>query len=195
MIFEKIDLIKRELSSIHKNTQGYGYTYPNLSLIKEHLDPLLEKHKLSMTITNVKLIAEKVYEFVVHFTDLEFTDDRATFTFVTNEDSMQSNNVQKTGSTYSYMQRYIKKIIFDLDFVDDDPDNIKNSKLIEKKKPALDNSGKEIVIKLMKEKGLKGNDIINIIKDITDNKSTTVKELNKEQLKELINRIEKWQGK
>ena len=48
-IFKAISEFQQEVPVIHKDTQGFGYTYADLPKIFEVINPLLKKHGLGFT--------------------------------------------------------------------------------------------------------------------------------------------------
>ena len=48
-LFKNLAAFQQEVPVIHKGTQGYGYSYANLSTIFEVINPLLKKHGLGFT--------------------------------------------------------------------------------------------------------------------------------------------------
>lgn len=193
MIFEKIEAIKQKIGPVIKDSEGHGYDYAGLSLIKEHLDKLLAEHKLVMIITGVKISENNVYTFKVYFRDIE-DDQECAMSFdcfgdtVKSRDKVLDPTVQQSGSTYSYMQRYIKKIVFDLDFIDDDPDHIKNSSKNNSNSTSDDN-GVNLVTAKMKEKGMNATDVIALSKKLFNNDK--IKSLNGSEITKLLAEMDK----
>lgn len=124
-VAKKIFKIKNELSSIYRNADGYKFKYPTLTTIKEEIDPKLDAEGLVL-IPSIQDITDNIYTFIVDVIDVN-DDDSLQLTYTVKGDTQQQNAVQSSGATMSYMQRYIPKLLFDLDFVDDDPDHRKNS--------------------------------------------------------------------
>jgi len=134
----KIFNVKKQIKAVGKQGKSHQYTYSTLSSIKLAIDPLLEAERLLLE-TDVPELENDVFTFRTIATDIEngaFTE----YTFKAKSDTVQKNAIQGTGSTYSYMQRYIMKEIFDLDFVDDDPDHYNNTKPQVPKKWIMDKS-------------------------------------------------------
>ena len=48
-IYKALADFQQEVSPIHKGTEGYGYSYADLSAIFKVINPLLKKHKLGFT--------------------------------------------------------------------------------------------------------------------------------------------------
>ena len=48
-LFKSLAEFQQEVPTIHKATQGYGYTYADLPKIFEVINPLLKKHGLGFT--------------------------------------------------------------------------------------------------------------------------------------------------
>lgn len=193
MIFEKIEAIKQEIGPVVRDSEGHGFEYAGLSLIKQHLDPLIEKHQLAMIITKVKISENNVYSFVVYVKDRE-DGENCTLSFdcygdtVKSRDKVLDPTVQQSGSTYSYMQRYIKKVIFDLDFIDDDPDHVKNSSKSNSNN-APNDSGVNLVTAKMKEKGMNATDVIALSKKLFNNDK--IKSLNGSEITKLLAEMDK----
>jgi hypothetical protein len=48
-LFKSLASFQQEVPTIHKSTQGYGYTYADLPKIFETINPLMKKHGLGFT--------------------------------------------------------------------------------------------------------------------------------------------------
>ena len=67
MIYKQIAAFQQECPIIHKDTQGYGYSYADLPKIFQVINPILKKHGLGFT----QLIQPEGLETIVFST----TDD------------------------------------------------------------------------------------------------------------------------
>lgn len=48
-LYQSLAAFQQEVPVIHKETQGYGYSYADLPTIFEKINPLLKKHGLGFT--------------------------------------------------------------------------------------------------------------------------------------------------
>ena len=181
-ITKKLFDIKSEVKKVHRNEDGYKFKYPTLTVIKDVIDPLLQKYKLLM-LPEMTGLEDDRYTFKVHFYDID-SEESLTLTFVVKGDSQQNNGVQSSGATMSYMQRYIPKMVFDLDFVDDDPDHKKNSS---PKKKAETPYNK--LLKIVKDNNIKADDVKKAIKEVTGS-VVEAKTLDDKQINNVINKLD-----
>lgn len=188
-VAKKIFEIKKELSSIYRNADGYKFKYPTLTTIKDEIDPKLEANNL-VIIPSVIEIVDNVYTFNVDVIDI--TDDETlNLIFTVKGDTQQQNGVQSSGATMSYMQRYIPKLLFDLDFIDDDPDHKKNS-TPKASKPK--SNKRQLVDKLTDYVQMNSIDVDFVkttIQEVSGNSKATSKDLTEKQLLEVIAKVKK----
>jgi hypothetical protein len=187
-VAKKIFEIKKELSSIRRNADGYKFKYPTLTAIKEQLDDKLEAKGLVL-IPSIQDITENIYTFIVEVIDTT-DDDSLKLTFTVKGDNQQQNAVQSSGATMSYMQRYIPKLLFDLDFVDDDPDHKKNS--APKKQVKGVKTFKSQLINFAKENGITFNVVSDTLKSVAN--KTNASDLNKTEFEAVIKELKKIKG-
>ena len=182
-VMKKIFDIKKEVSNIVRNADGYKFKYPTLTIIKNEIDPLLDKHNL-VIVPEIIEIEGNNYTFRVHITDVE-SSETLDLSLVVKGDSQQQNGVQSSGATMSYMQRYIPKFLFDLDFVDDDPDHRKNSS--PKSKSTTNPLNK--LIQFVKDNHIDNETVKNAVAQI-GGKGKTAKQLNEKQIDSVIDLLD-----
>lgn len=183
-VMTKIFAIKSEVSKIVRNADGYKFKYPTLTIIKNELDPLLEKHKLVIVPEIVDLEGNN-YTFKANVFDAE-SGENMELNYAVKGDSQQQNGVQSSGATMSYMQRYIPKFLFDLDFVDDDPDHKKNS--TPKAKPKQSTKFKEL-LQFVQDNHIDSEVVKTAIAKV-GGKGKTAKQLNDTQLDKVITELD-----
>ena len=182
-VMKKIFAIKSEVSNIVRNADGYKFKYPTLTIIKNEIDPLYEKHKL-VIVPEIIDVEGNNYTFKVHITDIE-SGENLDLSYVVKGDTQQQNGVQSSGATMSYMQRYIPKFLFDLDFVDDDPDHKKNSSPKAKQKPTAYNK----LVQFVKDNHIEPDTVKSVIAQV-GGKGKTAKQLNETQLDKVITELD-----
>lgn len=190
-IVTKIDAVKNKLKQIKNNSKvEFGSTkfkYPDLNAIKSVLDPLLDENNLSMiTIGTEHSFSDSSLAMYIQFTDLD-SGKTAVQKFETKIDTKQKNAVQCTGATTTYMQRYSKKIVFDLEFTDDDPDHQKNMV----PEPQNSNSIKAQLVAYQKANKVSNADILKAMKEVA-NKSQANK-LTQKEFDKVINKLDTMQ--
>lgn len=100
-IFKALAEFQQEAPIIHKDTQGYGYSYADLPAIFEVINPLLKKHKLGFT---QPINGSQVKTILYHIESGE--------TIESNTDIPQNvklagmNDFQVLGSAITYIRRY-----------------------------------------------------------------------------------------
>lgn len=186
-VAKKIFKIKNELSSIYRNADGYKFKYPTLTTIKKEIDPRLDAEGLVL-IPSIQDITDNIYTFIVDVIDVN-DDDSLQLTYTVKGDTQQQNAVQSSGATMSYMQRYIPKLLFDLDFVDDDPDHHKNS--VPQQKSNDSNSIKAQLVAYQKANKVSNADILKAMKEVA-NKSQANK-LTQKEFDKVINKLDTMQ--
>lgn len=184
-VMKKIFAIKSEVSNIVRNADGYKFKYPTLTIIKNEIDPLYEKHKL-VIVPEIIDVEGNNYTFKVHITDIE-SGENLDLSYVVKGDTQQQNGVQSSGATMSYMQRYIPKFLFDLDFVDDDPDHKKNSSpKAQTKKPSP-----VARLKIFVEANhIETAEVVKTIHKVAGNNKATAKDLTEQQIENVISELD-----
>jgi len=100
-LFKKLASFQQEVPVIHKGTQGYGYSYANLSTIFEVINPLLQKHGLGFT----QLVGENNIKTIIF--DVNSGETIETITNIPdNVDLKGMNKFQVLGSAITYIRRY-----------------------------------------------------------------------------------------
>jgi hypothetical protein len=125
-VMAKLLAVRTEVGDIYKDaTNPFAKSkYASLSQVLTKINPVLEKHKLSVLIQSQFYRAEvnkEWMQFQVDLYDLEDKDVMSAF-YHFQIDVTQKNDVQAIGSTMTYAQRYIYGILFGLAFDNEDPD-------------------------------------------------------------------------
>lgn len=100
-LFKAIADFEQEVKVIHKSTQGYGYTYAELSTILETINPLLKKHKLGFT---QLLNGNSLQTIIFHTESGEHIDSNCNIPQGVQLKGM--NDFQVLGSAITYIRRY-----------------------------------------------------------------------------------------
>ena len=135
-LFKSLAEFQQEVPTIHKATQGFGYTYADLPKIFEVINPLLKKHGLGFTqlINGTELIT-----IVFHVESGETIESKTAIPQGVQLKGM--NDFQVLGSAISYLRRYcissILGIVSDKD-TDAGGEQIKVEVKNETKKVAID---------------------------------------------------------
>jgi len=135
-LFKSLAEFQQEVPTIHKATQGYGYTYADLPKIFEVINPLLKKHGLGFTqlINGTELIT-----IVFHVESGETIESKTAIPQGVQLKGM--NDFQVLGSAISYLRRYclssILGIVSDKD-TDAGGEQVKVEQKNESKKVAID---------------------------------------------------------
>ena len=135
-LFKSLAEFQQEVPTIHKATQGFGYTYADLPKIFEVINPLLKKHGLGFTqlINGTELIT-----IVFHVESGETIESKTSIPQGVQLKGM--NDFQVLGSAISYLRRYcissILGIVSDKD-TDAGGEQIKVEAKNESKKVAID---------------------------------------------------------
>lgn len=135
-LFKSLAEFQQEVPTIHKATQGFGYTYADLPKIFEVINPLLKKHGLGFTqlINGTELIT-----IVFHVETGETIESKTSIPQGVQLKGM--NDFQVLGSAISYLRRYcissILGIVSDKD-TDAGGEQIKVEAKNETKKVAID---------------------------------------------------------
>lgn len=100
-LFKNLAAFQQEVPVIHKGTQGYGYSYANLSTIFEVINPLLKKHGLGFT----QLVGNNEIKTIIF--DIVSGECLETTTNIPdNVDLKGMNKFQVLGSAITYIRRY-----------------------------------------------------------------------------------------
>lgn len=91
----------QEVPVIHKDTQGYGYTYTNLTNILATINPLMKKHGLGFT---QLLSGDGLKTIIFHCESGESLESTASIPQGVNLKGM--NDFQVLGSANTYIRRY-----------------------------------------------------------------------------------------
>lgn len=143
---------------IHKGTQGYGYSYANLSTIFEIINPILKANKLGFT----QLVGDNnIKTIIFHYESGEQLETITTIPQGTNLKGM--NDFQTLGSAITYIRRYALSSALGL-ITDKDTDasgeqvkptpKVETPKVVTPTQPTIDIEGakaKLIVVKTLAE--------------------------------------------
>lgn len=100
-IYEAISEFQKEVPIIHKNTQGYSYSYADLPAIFEKINPLLKKHGLGFT---QLLNGTNLDTIIFHVESGESITSSVTIPYGVQLKGM--NEFQVLGSAITYLRRY-----------------------------------------------------------------------------------------
>jgi hypothetical protein len=100
-LFKALAAFQQEVPTIHKGTQGYGYTFADLPSIFEVINPLLKKHGLGFT----QLICGQSVKTVVFHAESGETIECAT-DIPQGVQLKGMNEFQVLGSAITYIRRY-----------------------------------------------------------------------------------------
>jgi ERF superfamily len=148
-LFKSLAEFQQEVPTIHKATQGFGYTYADLPKIFEVINPLLKKHGLGFTqlINGTELVT-----IVFHVETGETIESKTAIPQGVQLKGM--NDFQVLGSAISYLRRYcissILGIVSDKD-TDAGGEQIKVEIKKESKKVAIDDKRLAKAIKAITE--------------------------------------------
>jgi hypothetical protein len=130
-LFKSLAEFQQEVPTIHKATQGYGYTYADLPKIFEVINPLLKKYGLGFTqlINGTDLIT-----IVFHVETGETIESK---TQIPQNVALKGmNDFQVLGSAITYLRRYALSSILGI-VSDKDTDAGGEQIKVEAKKPAI----------------------------------------------------------
>ena len=150
-LFKSLAEFQQEVPTIHKATQGYGYTYADLPKIFEVINPLLKKHGLGFTqlIHGTDLIT-----IIFHVESGETLESKTNIPQGVALKGM--NDFQVLGSAITYLRRYALSSALGL-VTDKDTDaggeQIKVEVKNETKKVAIDDKRLAKAIKAISEGG------------------------------------------
>ena len=100
-LFKSLAAFQQECPTIHKGTQGYGYSYADLPAIFKIINPLMKKHGLGFT---QELDGDALVTTIFHIESGEFRASRANL--IQGVQFKGMNEFQVFGSNLSYMRRY-----------------------------------------------------------------------------------------
>jgi hypothetical protein len=100
-LFKALANFQQEVPTIHKGTQGYGYSYANLSTIFEKINPLLKKNKLGFT----QLLDGQTIRTIIFHTESGETLESST-DIPQGVQLKGMNDFQVLGSACTYIRRY-----------------------------------------------------------------------------------------
>jgi hypothetical protein len=100
-LFKALAAFQQEVPTIHKGTQGYGYTFADLPSIFEVINPLLKKHGLGFT---QLICGQSVKTVVFHAESGELIECATDIPQGVNLKGM--NEFQVLGSAITYIRRY-----------------------------------------------------------------------------------------
>ena len=150
-LFKSLAEFQQEVPTIHKATQGYGYTYADLPKIFEVINPLLKKHGLGFTqlIHGTDLIT-----IIFHVESGETLESKTNIP--QNVALKGMNDFQVLGSAITYLRRYALSSALGL-VTDKDTDaggeQVKTEAKNETKKVAIDDKRLAKAIKAISEGG------------------------------------------
>jgi hypothetical protein len=150
-LFKSLAEFQQEVPTIHKATQGYGYTYADLPKIFEVINPLLKKHGLGFTqlIHGTDLIT-----IIFHVESGETLESK---TCIPQGVALKGmNDFQVLGSAITYLRRYALSSALGL-VTDKDTDaggeQVKTEAKNEAKKVAIDDKRLAKAIKAISDGG------------------------------------------
>ena len=150
-LFKSLAEFQQEVPTIHKATQGYGYTYADLPKIFEVINPLLKKHGLGFTqlIHGTDLIT-----IIFHVESGETLESK---TCIPQGVALKGmNDFQVLGSAITYLRRYALSSALGL-VTDKDTDaggeQVKTEAKNESKKVAIDDKRLAKALKAISEGG------------------------------------------
>ena len=108
-IFKALANFQQEVEVIHKDTQGYGYSYADLPAIFEVINPLLKKHGLGFT---QPINGLQIKTIIFHSESGEMIESLTDIP--QNVDLKGMNSFQVLGSAITYLRRYALSSILGL---------------------------------------------------------------------------------
>ena len=99
-LFKALADFQQEVPTIHKDTQGYSYTYTDLPEIIRIITPLLKKHSLGFT---QPIMGSQLKTIIFHTESGEFLEATAD---IPDETMKGMNKFQTLGSGITYLRRY-----------------------------------------------------------------------------------------
>jgi hypothetical protein len=133
-LLKSLAAFQQEVKVIHKETQGYGYSYSDLPKIFSEINPLLQKHGLGFTqLINSQDGLNYLKTAVFHVESGEMIDSNTLIPYV---QLKGMNDFQSFGSGVTYFRRYCLSAILGL-VTDKDTDA--SGEQEKPKKESLDN--------------------------------------------------------
>ena len=100
-LFKSLATFQQEVPIIHKGTQGYGYSYADLTAIFTTINPLLKKNGLGFT----QLVGDNNIKTIIFH--IETGETLETTTTIPSSVSLKGmNDFQVLGSAITYIRRY-----------------------------------------------------------------------------------------
>lgn len=100
-LYKSLANFQQEVPTIHKATQGFGYTYADLTAIYKVINPLMKKNGLGFT----QLLQDnKMVTIVFHIESGETIESRTDIPM--NVQLKGMNDFQVMGSAITYLRRY-----------------------------------------------------------------------------------------
>ena len=100
-LFKALANFQQEVPVIHKGTQGYGYSYADLTAIFTTINPLLKKHGLGFT----QLVGDNNIKTIIFH--IESGEILETTTSIPQSVTLKGmNDFQVLGSAITYIRRY-----------------------------------------------------------------------------------------
>lgn len=100
-LFKALASFQQEVPVIHKGTQGYGYSYADLTAIFSTINPLLKKHGLGFT----QLVGDNNIKTIIFH--IESGEQLETTTTIPSGVTLKGmNDFQVLGSAITYIRRY-----------------------------------------------------------------------------------------
>ena len=100
-LFKALAAFQQEVPTIHKGTEGYGYSYADLPTILDVINPLLQKHGLGYTQPPMQLSVKTI---LFHVESGEFIE--SIMDIPQNVSLAKMNDFQVLGSAITYIRRY-----------------------------------------------------------------------------------------
>ena len=147
-LYKSLANFQQEVPTIHKATQGFGYTYADLPKIFEVINPILKKHGLGFTqlINGTELIT-----IVFHVESGEQIESKTAIPQGVQLKGM--NDFQVLGSAISYLRRYcISSILGIVSDKDTDAGGEQVSKQVIAEKEVLSNDRFDKAVEKIRKK-------------------------------------------
>lgn len=149
-LFKALADFQQEVPTIHKGTEGYGYSYANLNQIFKVINPILKKHGLGFT---QLLDGENLRTIVFHIESGETL--QSTVHIPQDVNLAKMNTFQVMGSAITYYRRYAISAALglitdkDLDASGEEEKVKLDAKVLAKMITAITSGKKEDVIKAL----------------------------------------------
>lgn len=211
--YRSLSQLQSELGPIEPNCVVYNkdntirYRYASLDKINEQIKPLLVKYGFTITYNSEK-ISDKILRVTCRISHTDGHSEQASID-IPFDNSAYMSDIQKTGSTLSYARRYALmlalNIVADQD-IDGNIDDKKTDEIKIKKVVHLDNGTKieqndekkqlinkirELYKEAIRLGKISRNDFSDYVKTIYKVSEQEIWKLNSEQLRNIINSLEK----